>query len=135
MASDKKCVHLTLDAEVVDEAKAKYPNFSGRVNELVKADLEFSDDEDVLLKEMEEAKAHYHAAKSKLCKFREKKEAQAKDENVINDVLIWAKEVYERRGVLGLNILERECKKKKVSYDTVKDILEKEDVAFINFDA
>ena len=135
MASEKKCVHLTLDAEVVDEAKVKYPNFSGRVNELVKADLQFSDDEDVLLKEMEEAKAHYHAAKSKLCKYKQKKQAMAKDENRIKEVLSWARVVYERRGVLGLKVLERECKKKKVSFENIKEILDKEDVAFVNFDS
>lgn len=134
MASDKKCVHLTLDVQVYEEARLKYPNFSGRVNELVKADLQLSDDEDVLIKEVEDAKAHYHAAKSKLCKYREEKEARAKDESVINEVLTWAKGTYERRGVLGLNILEKECKNKGVSFDNVKAILEKEDIAFVNFD-
>ena len=113
----------------------KYSNVSGRVNELLKVDLELSDDEDILLKEMEDAKAHYHAAKSKLCKYREKKEAKANDEKVIESVLEWAKTIYERKGVIGLNVLEKECKRKKVSFENVKEILEQEDVAFVQYDA
>ena len=135
MASEKKCVHLTLDLDVYEDAKLRYPNFSGRVNELLREDLNTSDDEEVLMKEMDELKALYKAKKRKLCKIQENREAQAKDESVINSVLEWAVSVYERRGVLGLNILEKECKRKKVSFENVKEILEREDVAFVNFDA
>ena len=49
-------------------------------------------------------------------------------------MLSWANVIYQRRGVIGLNILKRECKNRDVSFDNVKNILEKEGVAFVNYD-
>ncbi len=131
--SNKTKVTLTLDTDLVDLARICYPNFSGRINELLSIDLHATDEEATLMKEIAKLNDELEIKKDKLCNVRKKKAAVEGDESNIQNVLEWAIDVYERKGVLGLNLLERECKKKKVSFMNVKTILEKEEVAFVNF--
>lgn len=131
--SNKTKVTVTLDTDLVDLAKLSYPNFSGRINELLSIDLHATDEEATLMKEIANLNDELEIKKDKLCNVRKKKAAVEGDESNIKSVLEWATEVYERKGVLGLNLLERECKKKKVSFSNVKNILEQEEVAFVNF--
>lgn len=130
----KKCVHMTVDEDVWENAKQVLPNVSKEVNEFLKDVCNLSDDEDKIIKDMEYHKTHYKLSKRALCKLREEKALQAKDESSMDSVLKWALMVYERKGVLGLNLLEKECKNRKVDFEAVKNILEREDVAFVNFD-
>ena len=133
MSNNKTKVTITLDTDLVDLAKISYPNFSGRINELLSIDLHATDEEATLMKEIANLNDELEIKKDKLCNVRKKKAATEGEDSSIQSVLAWATEVYERKGVLGLNLLERECKKKKVSFTHVKTILEQEDVAFINF--
>lgn len=128
--TDKSRVHLTLDEDIVSQAKMVYPNLSIRVNELLSQDLNSSDEEAKLVEEMEELMSLYNAKKRKLCKIRKQLE---RDGSGVENVLDWAKNVYYRKGVLGLNLLEMECKRHKVSFDEVRNILEQEDVALVKF--
>lgn len=130
----KKCVHITIDEDVWQNAKQVLPNISHEVNEFLKDVTHLSDNEDELIKEMEYHKTRYKLSKRNLCKFRENKALKAKDSSNIDSVLNWAKSVYERRGILGLNVLEKECKNRGVDFGEVKHILECEDIAFVNFD-
>lgn len=130
----KKCVHITVDEDVWENAKQCLPNISKEVNEFLKDVTHLSDNEDEIIKEMEYHKTRYKLSKRNLCKFREQKALEAKDVSNIDGVLSWAKAVYERRGVLGLNVLEKECKNRGVNFEEVKSILEREDIAFVNFD-
>lgn len=130
----KKCVHITVDEDVWKNAKQFLPNISKEVNEFLKDVTHLSDNEDEIIKEMEYHKTQYKLFKRNLCKFRENKALKAKDSSNIDGVLVWAKTVYERRGVLGLNVLERECKNRGVNFNEVKNILECEDIAFVKFD-
>ena len=133
MSSNKTKVTLTLDTDLVDLAKLMYPNFSGRVNELVSIDLHAETEESKLMKEIAKLSDELEIKQDKLCDIRKKRIALEGEASTIKEVLSWARGIYERKGVLGLNILERECKKKKVSFSKIKDILEQEDVAFVNF--
>lgn len=132
--SQKTKVTLTLDSDLVRMAKLNYPNFSGRVNDLLHIDLHAEDEEATLMKEIAKLNDTLEIKKDKLCNVRKKKALLEGDEDSIMSVLSWAMTVYERRGVLGLNVLQKECKNRNVNFDTVKQMLEKEDVAFVNFD-
>ena len=130
----KKCVHITVDEDVWENAKQALPNVSKEVNEFLKDVTHLCDKEDEIIKEMEYHKTRYKLSKRNLCKFREQKALQAKDTSNIESVLEWAMQVYERRGVLGLNVLEKECKNRGVDFEEVRSILVREDIAFVNFD-
>ncbi|MBR1748236.1 MAG: hypothetical protein IJ743_00405 [Bacilli bacterium] len=134
MSSNKTKVTLTLDTDLVDLAKISYPNFSGRMNELLSIDLHAETEESKLMKEIAKLSDELEIKQDKLCDIRKKRASLEGDASNIKEVLSWARMIYERKGVLGLNMLERECKKKKVSFSKVKNILEQEDVAFVNFD-
>lgn len=130
---DKTKVTLTLDTDLVDLGKVKYKNFSGRVNELISIDLNGTDEEAILLEEISNLNNQLKIKKDKLCKVRKKEALLKGSDDGINSVLDWARKVYGRNGVIGLNMLEKECKSKKVSFENVKNILEQEDVAFVNY--
>lgn len=131
--SNKTKVTLTLDTDLVDLAKISYPNFSGRMNELLSIDLHAETEESKLMKEIAKLSDELEIKQDKLCDIRKKRTSLEGDASNIKEVLGWARSIYERKGVLGLNMLERECKKKKVSFSKVMNILEQEDVAFVNF--
>jgi hypothetical protein len=130
----KTKVTLTLDQDLVDLAKLQYPNFSGRVNDLLSIDLHGEDEESQLMKEIAKLSDTLEIKKDKLCNVRKKKALVQGSDSAIDSVLSWANVIYQRRGVIGLNILKRECKNRDVSFDNVKNILEKEGVAFVNYD-
>lgn len=133
MSSNKTKVTLTLDTDLVDLAKLSYPNFSGRMNELLSIDLHAETEESKLMKEIAKLHDELEIKEDKLCDIRKKRSTLEGEVSTINEVLSWARGIYERKGVIGLNLLERECKKKKVSFSKIRDILEQEDVAFVNF--
>jgi hypothetical protein len=133
MSRNKTKVTVTLDTDLVDLAKLSYPNFSGRINELLSIDLHAETEESKLMKEIAKLSDELEIKQDKLCDIRKKRSTIEGEASTIKEVLLWARQIYERKGVLGLNMLERECKKKKVSFSKVKDILEQEDVAFVNF--
>lgn len=133
MSSNKTKVTVTLDTDLVDLAKITYPNFSGRLNQLLSIDLHAENEESKLMKEIALLQDELEIKEDKLCDLRKKRATVEGDASTIKEVLVWARGIYERKGVLGLNMLERECKKKKVSFSKVKDVLEQEDVAFVNF--
>ena len=131
--TNKVKVTLTLDTDLVDLARLQYPNFSGRVNELLSIDLHAETEESQLMKEIASLSDELEIKQDKLCDIRRKRALAEGDASSIQLVLAWAREIYERKGVLGLNILERECNKRKVSFVNIRNILEQEDVAFVNY--
>lgn len=133
MSSNKTKVTITLDTDLVDLAKITYPNFSGRLNQLLSIDLHAENEESKLMKEIALLQDELEIKEDKLCDLRKKRSTVEGEASTIKEVLVWARGIYERKGVLGLNMLERECKKKKVSFSKVKSVLEQEDVAFVNF--
>ena len=131
--SNKTKVTLTLDTDLVDLAQISYPNFSGRMNELLSIDLHAETEESKLMKEIAKLHDELEIKEDKLCDIRKKRSALEGEASNIKEVLSWARNIYERKGVIGLNMLERECKKQKVSFSKIRDILEQEDVAFVNY--
>lgn len=130
--SNKTKVSLSLDTDLLRLAKIKYPNLSARVNQLLSIDLYAEDEEAVLMKEIASLQDELEVKTEKLYNIRQQ---QCEDDNSnLDKVLSWAMDVYERRGVLGLNILERQCKRNKISFVNVKQMLEQEDIAFVKYD-
>jgi len=90
-------------------------------------------EESKLMKEIAKLHDELEIKEDKLCDIRKKRSALEGEASNIKEVLSWARNIYERKGVIGLNMLERECKKQKVSFSKIRDILEQEDVAFVNY--
>ena len=60
------------------------------------------------------------------------KEKEA-EESSMDKVLNWIRDIYQRKGVVGLNQVEMECKRLHVNYYDVLKILEAEDIATVNY--
>jgi len=131
--SGKQRIQLTLDCDIVDAAKDKYLSVSNRVNELLAMDMYGSDEKDELVNRLHELKLEEKSITKRLCEL-EKKEViiQEKGSNV-QEIMEWINTIYSRNGVVGLNKVEAECKRKHVSFDEIKQILDAEEIAYVKY--
>jgi len=129
----KKKIGISIDCDLYEQAKVKYPKISTRINELLAMDLYGSDEKDKLIEELHNLKLREKAITKKLCEL-EKEEVQIKkSESNKNEVLKWTSWVYERKGYVPLNKLREECDRKGVDFDEIVGFLEADGVATINF--
>lgn len=131
--SGKQRIQLTLDCDIVDAAKDKYLSVSNRVNELLAMDMYGSDEKDELVNRLHELKLEEKSITKRLCEL-EKKEViiQEKGSN-IQEIMEWINTIYSRNGVVGLNKVEAECKRKHVSFDEIKQILDADEIAYVKY--
>lgn len=131
--SGKQRIQLTLDCDIVDAAKDKYLSVSNRVNELLTMDMYGSDEKDELVNRLHELKLEEKSITKRLCEL-EKKEViiQEKGSN-IQEIMEWINTIYSRNGVVGLNKVEAECKRKHVSFDEIKQILDADEIAYVKY--
>lgn len=131
--SGKQRIQLTLDCDIVDAAKDKYLSVSNRVNELLAMDMYGSDEKDELVNRLHELKLEEKSITKRLCEL-EKKEViiQEKGSN-IQEIMEWINTIYSRNGVVGLNKVEAECKRKHVSFDEIKQILDADEIDYVKY--
>lgn len=122
---------FTLDEDLVEILGVKVDNKSKLVNDLLKAVLFGEDEEEKILKEIEDLSKKLKVKKNKLCKIREKRMKEERLNVPVEKVLDWAKEVSpvneitgERKPLFSSNI-KNVCKNYKVDYDLAVSKLEK----------
>ena len=133
MVSTKKKITITIDCELYDAAKTRYDNISGRVNELLSMDLYGSDEKAELVDRLHELKLEEKSITKRICELEKEEILIEESRENIESVLRWAREVYSRKGVIGLNQVKMECTRLKCNYDEVVSILESEDIATVKF--
>lgn len=131
----KTKITVTIDEDLNELANVQYKNKSDRINELMKIDLYESDEKSKLVEELQKTKQKEKIITKKICELEKQEKVKRGSNNSIESVLKWAKDIYERRGVVGLNLLEKECKRNKVDFSLVRQKLEDEEVALVNYDA
>ena len=130
---NKQRIQLTLDCDVVASAKEKYPSVSNRVNELLSMDLYGSDEKDELVKRLHELKLEEKSVTKRICEL-EKEEVKIHENGAnVQSIMDWILAVYSRNGVIGLDKVKKECNRKGVSFDEIKQILDSEEIAYVNF--
>ena len=129
----KQRIQLTLDCDIIDAAKVKYPRISNRVNELLAMDMYGSDEKDELVNRLHELKLEEKSITKRICELE--KEAVKIQENGSNiqDIMDWIYGIYSRNGVIGLNKVRDECTRKHVSFDEIKQILDSEEIAYVKY--
>ena len=133
MAPTKKKIGISIDCDLYEQAKLKYPKISTRINELLAMDLYGSDEKDKLINELHELKLREKSITKRICEL-EKEEVKMEQSNSNRDtVLEWVTDVYSRNGFVPLNKLEMECNRNHVDFDEMKNYLESEDIATVNF--
>lgn len=133
MVVTKKKLSITVDHDLYEAAKTKYGKISPRINELLAMDLYGSDEKDQLVQELHELKIREKAITKKICELEKKEILMHEDESNKEAVLDWVASVYSRNGVIGLNLLEKECKRHHVNFDMIKAYLESEEIATVKF--
>lgn len=133
MAVTKKSFSITVDCDLYEAAKMKYGKISPRINELLAMDLYGSDEKDQLVQELHELKLKEKSITKKICELEKKEIMMHEDEANKEAVLDWVASVYSRNGVIGLNLLEKECKRYNVNFDIIKAYLESEEIATVKF--
>ena len=124
---------MTLDGDIVDAAKNRYPSVSNRVNELLSMDLYGSDEKDELVNRLHELKLEEKSITKRICELEKEEVRIQENGSNIQEIMDWIFGIYSRNGVVGLNKVEEECKRKHVSFDEVKQILDSEEIAYVNF--
>lgn len=133
MAVTKQKITITIDCNLYEAAKTKYPNVSGRINELLSMDLYGSDEKSELVQRLHELKLEEKSITKRICDL-EKAEAKVQaEESNKKDVIAWVNQVYQRNGVVGLNKLEAECKRDDVNFDEIVALMDEAGVAYVKY--
>ena len=130
---NKQRVQLTLDCDILAAAKDKYPSVSHRVNELLAMDMYGSDEKDELVQRLHQLKLEEKSITKRICELEKQEVVIKESQSNVEAVMEWVKEIYLRNGFIGLNKLQQECKRKNVSFEEVKQILDNEGIAYVNF--
>ena len=133
MAVTKQKITITIDCDLHEAAKNKYGNVSGRINELLAMDLYGSDEKSELIERLHNLKLEEKSITKRICEL-EKEELiiQATNSNK-ETVIAWVNDVYQRNGVVGLDKLEKECKRHDVDMHEIKSMMDKSGVVYVNF--
>jgi len=126
-------VQLTIDCDILAAAKDKYPSVSHRVNELLAMDMYGSDEKDELVQRLHQLKLEEKSITKRICELEKQEVVIKESQSNVEAVMEWVKEIYLRNGFIGLNKLQKECKRKSVSFEEVKQILDNEGIAYVNF--
>lgn len=131
--SSKQRIQLTLDCDVVESAKNKYPSVSNRVNELLSMDMYGSDEKDELVNRLHELKLEEKSITKRICELEKEEIRIQENGSNVEEIMAWIRSVYSRNGVIGLNQVREECNRKHVAFDEIKQILDSEEIAYVNF--
>ncbi|WP_305554552.1 hypothetical protein [Methanobrevibacter sp. V74] len=131
--SGKQRIQLTLDCDIVDAAKDRYLSVSNRVNELLAMDMYGSDEKDELVNRLHELKLEEKSITKRICELEKKEVIIQENGSNIQEIMEWVNTIYSRKGVVGLNKVEAECKRKHVSFDEIKQILDAEEIAYVKY--
>lgn len=129
----KQRIQLTLDCEIYNAAKDKYPSISARVNELLAMDMYGSDEKDELVNRLHELKLEEKSITKRICELEKEQTRIQESQSNIEAVMEWVKEIYVRNGIVGLNKVKEECKRKHVSFEEIKARLDAEEIAYANY--
>lgn len=129
----KQRIQLTLDCDIYDAAKKKYPSVSARVNELLSMDMYGSDEKDELVNRLHELKLEEKSITKRICELEKEAVQVQESKSSIQEVMDWIMSIYSRNGVVGLDKIEQECKRKHVSFTEIKQILDDEGIAYVNY--
>ena len=129
----KQRIQLTLDSDIIDAAKNKYPSISNRVNELLSMDMYGSDEKDELVNRLHELKLEEKSITKRICELEKEEVRILEKGSNVQEIMDWIYGVYSRNGVIGLNKVKEECKRRHVSFDDIKQILDSEEIAYVNY--
>jgi hypothetical protein len=133
MTVTKQKITITIDCNLYEAAKSKYPNVSGRINELLSMDLYGSDEKSELVERLHNLKLEEKSITKRLCEL-EKEELKVETKNTNRESVIkWVTEVYQRNGVVGLNKLEKECKRNDVDMTEIVSMMDQSGVVYVKF--
>lgn len=133
MAQTKKKIGISIDCDLYEQAKMKYPKISTRINELLAMDLYGSDEKDQLIQELHDLKIKEKSITKRICELEKEEVRLEQSQSNKDSVLDWVKDVYSRNGFVPLNKLEDECGRNHVSFDEIRNYLEVNEIATVNF--
>lgn len=133
MTATKQKMTITIDCDIYKAAKTKYPNVSGRINELLSMDLYGSDEKEELVERLHQLKMEEKSITKRICELERAEHIVREEERSLQLVLDWVDDAYSRKGVIGRNQLELICKKHHVNVHDVLRMLEKDGVAIVNY--
>jgi len=133
MVETKKKIGISIDCDLYEQAKLKYPKISTRINELLAMDLYGSDEKDQLIKELHDLKIKEKAITKRICELEKEELRIEQSQSNKESVLDWVKEIYSRKGVVPLNKLQAECERHHVNFEEMKNYLELNEIATVNF--
>ena len=133
MAATKQKITITIDCDLYNAAKSKYDNISGRINDLLSMDLYGSDEKAELVDRLHALKLEEKSITKRICELEHEENVIQESKNNVEKVLNWVYDVYNRKGIVGLNQVKDECDRHNCDYNEIVRILESEGIATVNF--
>ena len=124
MVETKKKIGISIDCDLYEQAKRKYPKISTRINELLAMDLYGSDEKDQLVQELHNLKIREKSITKRICELEKEEVLLEQSQSHKDRVLEWVTSIYSRKGYVPLNKLEEECGRNHVNFDEMKNYLE-----------
>ena len=131
----KKSVTLTIDSMIWEQAKKKLPQGRSEfVEEQLRKAIGLSDDKETeLRKKIAIHQDEINVLESQLCKIREERLKNEKQDNEYGNAMDTVYRIHERLGFVGKNQLKNISKQQKVSFDVLVGCVINEGLKLVNY--
>lgn len=131
----KKTVTLTIDAVVWEQAKEKLPcGRSEYIEEQLRKGIGLSDDKETeLRKKIAKHQDEINILESQLCKIREERLKNEKQNNEYDNAMDTVYRIHERLGFVGKNQLKNISKQQQVPFDVLVGCVINEGLNLVNY--
>lgn len=131
----KKTVTLTIDAVVWEQAKEKLPcGRSEYIEEQLRKGIGLSDDKETeLRKKIAKHQDEINVLESQLCKIREERLKNEKQNNEYDNAMDTVYRIHERLGFVGKNQLKNISKQQQVPFDVLVGCVINEGLNLVNY--
>lgn len=131
----KKSVTLTIDSMIWEQAKEKLPQGRSEfVEEQLRKAIGLSDDKETeLRKKIAKHQDEINVLESQLCKIREERLKNEKQNNEYDNAMDTVYRIHERLGFVGKNQLKNISKQQQVPFDVLVGCVINEGLNLVNY--
>lgn len=131
----KKSVTLTIDSMIWEQAKEKLPQSRSEfVEEQLRKAIGLSDDKETeLRKKIAKHQDEINVLESQLCKIREERLKNEKQNNEYDNAMDTVYRIHERLGFVGKNQLKNISKQQQVPFDVLVGCVINEGLNLVNY--
>jgi len=130
----KRSVSITIDCDIWEEAGTKLVSRSEFCENQLRLFLELNnDEEDLILKQIQDKREEIYVLEDKLCAYRKERLNKVKEKPMFDDCMVSINRMNERAGQVGKNQIKRIAKANKVPFDLLLEHCRVSNINVVNF--